>query len=126
MPYASFAPARDMGIATVALYSSTERDSLHVRLADECMPILSEKRYGDVQEVLAIAQQTGADAIYPGYGFLAEESECIQRCNQAGVTFIGPPVEAVQALQGQARDDVEGRGDGLSDARSLAGIGYRG
>ena len=87
---------RDMGIATVALYSSTERDSLHVRLADECMPILSEKRYGDVQEVLAIAQQTGADAIYPGYGFLAEESECIQRCNQAGVTFIGPPVEAVQ------------------------------
>jgi acetyl/propionyl-CoA carboxylase alpha subunit len=87
---------RDMGIATVALYSSTERDSLHVRLADECVPILSEKRYGDMKEVLEIALRTGADAVYPGYGFLAEESEFIERCDRAGIIFIGPPVEVVK------------------------------
>ena len=117
---------RDMGIATVALYSSTERDSLHVRLADECVPILSEKRYGDVQEVLAIAQQTGADAIYPGYGFLAEESECIQRCNRAGVTFIGPPVEVVKLCKAKLEMMLKVEEMGYLHARSLAGLGYRG
>ncbi|MCB9138399.1 MAG: ATP-grasp domain-containing protein [Caldilineaceae bacterium] len=87
---------RDMGIQTVALYSSTERDSLHVRLADECRPVLSEKRYADMDEVLQIARETGSDAIYPGYGFLAEEANFIQRCTHEGIVFIGPPAEVVR------------------------------
>jgi acetyl/propionyl-CoA carboxylase alpha subunit len=90
---------RDMGIQTVALFSSTERDSLHVRLADECMPVLSEKRYADADEVLAIAQRTGADAIYPGYGFLSEEADFIDMCAAAGIAFIGPPAEVVRACK---------------------------
>ena len=69
---------RDLGIATVALYSATDRDSLHVRLAEECVPITSELRYGDKTEVLELARQTGADAIHPGYGFLAEEADFAQ------------------------------------------------
>ncbi len=56
------------------IYTESERDSLHVRLADECAPVRSELRYGDIDEVLAIAQRTGVDAIHPGYGFLAESA----------------------------------------------------
>jgi acetyl/propionyl-CoA carboxylase alpha subunit len=90
---------RDMGIQTVALYGSSDRDSLHVRLADECMPVTSELRYGDKDEVLALARQTGADAIHPGYGFLAEEADFAQMCADAGVAFIGPPPQVIARLR---------------------------
>ncbi len=90
---------RDMGIRTVALYGNSDRDSLHVRLADECMPVTSELRYGDKDEVLALAKQTGADAIHPGYGFLAEEADFAQMCADAGVAFIGPPPQVTARLR---------------------------
>lgn len=90
---------RDMGIATVAIYSSTERDSLHVRLADEAYPVLSEERYGSADEILAIARKTGADAIHPGYGFLAEQPDFVRRCADNGIVFIGPPPEAIEQFQ---------------------------
>lgn len=86
---------RDLGIATVALYSATDRDSLHVRLAEECVPITSDLRYGDKNEVLELARQTGADAIHPGYGFLAEEADFAQMCADAGITFIGPSADVI-------------------------------
>lgn len=93
---------RDLGIATVAIYSATDRDSLHVRLADECLPITTDLRYGDKDEVLALALQCGADAIHPGYGFLAEEAEFAQMCADAGITFIGPP----SAVIARVRDKI--------------------
>ena len=73
---------RDMGIATVALVSQNDRNALHVRLADECYPITSEKRFGDGDEVLAIAKACGADAIHPCYGFLAEQPEFAEAWNK--------------------------------------------
>ncbi|MCB0158001.1 MAG: ATP-grasp domain-containing protein [Caldilineaceae bacterium] len=90
---------RDMGIDTVALYAPSERDSLHVRLADECAPVVSEQRYGDMDEVLEIAARTGADAVHPGYGFLAENPQFARRCADAGITFIGPPADVIETLQ---------------------------
>lgn len=90
---------RDMGIETVALYSRNDRDSLHVRLADECMPVLSQQRYADQDEVLAIAEATGADAIHPGYGFLAEQPDFVRACVEKGIAFIGPPPEVIEQLQ---------------------------
>lgn len=90
---------RDMGIATVALVSQNDRNALHVRLADECYPITSEKRFGDGDEVLAIAKACGADAIHPGYGFLAEQPEFAEACAAAGIAFIGPPAEVIRTLR---------------------------
>jgi len=90
---------REMGIATVALYTLADRDSLHVRLADEAMLLHSPLRYGDPDEVLAIAVQVGADAIHPGYGFLAEEADFAERCVRAGITFIGPKPATIRVLR---------------------------
>ena len=90
---------RDMGIDTVALYSHNDRESLHVRLADECMPVLSQARYADQDEVLAIAEKTDVDAIHPGYGFLAEQPDFARRCEEKGIAFIGPPPSVIEQLQ---------------------------
>ena len=90
---------RDMGIWTVALYEGPDSGSLHVRLADECVELTSELGYMDVQSILKIAKETGAEAIHPGYGFLAEDPEFIRACEEAGVVFIGPPAEVVEILR---------------------------
>lgn len=82
---------RDLGIKTVAVFAPTDYDSLHVRLADESLPLYSSERYADADGVLAIARQTGAEAIHPGYGFLAEDAAFAGMCEQAGIAFIGPP-----------------------------------
>ena len=90
---------RDMGIWSVALYEAPDSGSLHVRLADECVELTSELGYMDVQSILKIAKETGAEAIHPGYGFLAEDPEFIRACQEAGVVFIGPPAEVVEILR---------------------------
>jgi acetyl/propionyl-CoA carboxylase alpha subunit len=90
---------RDMGIETVALYDAADRASLHVRLADECVQLRSELGYMDQLEVLRIARKVGAQAIHPGYGFLAEEPEFIAACEEAGIAFVGPPSTTVTALR---------------------------
>ena len=103
---------RDMGIETVAVYVPQDRESLHVRLADEAMALASPLRYGDPDEILAIARQTGADAIHPGYGFLAEEPDFVERCVREGVAFIGPPAPVIQTLKDkmEALDTVKRAG----------------
>jgi acetyl/propionyl-CoA carboxylase alpha subunit len=103
---------RDMGIATVAVYVSQDRESLHVRLADEAMPLASPLRYGDPDEILTLASQTEADAIHPGYGFLAEEPDFAERCVRAGIAFIGPPAPVIQTLKDkmEALDTVKRAG----------------
>ncbi len=90
---------REMGIATVALYTVADRDSLHVRLADEAMLLHSPQRYGAADEVLAIAKQLGVDAIHPGYGFLAEEADFAERCTREGITFVGPNPAVTRSLR---------------------------
>jgi acetyl-CoA carboxylase biotin carboxylase subunit len=90
---------REMGIDAVALYTRSDRGSLHVRLADEAVLLQSPLRYAAADEILEIAQRSGADAIHPGYGFLAEEADFIERCTQAGIAFIGPPPAVIGAVR---------------------------
>ncbi|HEX5691331.1 MAG TPA: biotin carboxylase N-terminal domain-containing protein [Roseiflexaceae bacterium] len=90
---------RDMGIVAVALYDAADRGSLHVRLADECVQLRTEYGYMDGPEVLRIAREVGAEAIHPGYGFLAEQPAFIEACEQVGIAFVGPPSATVAALQ---------------------------
>src|SRR5690242_9914706 len=90
---------RDMGIETIALYEAPDRGSLHVRLADHCVELKSEQGYLDGQAILAIALQMGAEAIHPGYGFLAERPDFVEACAEAGLAFIGPPADVVARTQ---------------------------
>jgi acetyl/propionyl-CoA carboxylase alpha subunit len=113
---------REMGIATVALYTVADRDSLHVRLADEAMLLHSPQRYGAADEVLAIAKQLGADAIHPGYGFLAEEADFAERCAEAGITFVGPSAAVTRSLRNkvEAMDTVKRAGYSVPQYVDLA------
>jgi acetyl/propionyl-CoA carboxylase alpha subunit len=90
---------RDMGIASVALYDESDHGSLHVRLADECLPLTSSLGYVDHDAIIAHARAVGADAIHPGYGFLAEQPSFIRACEAAGIAFIGPPAEVVEQVK---------------------------
>ena len=85
--------ARQMGIATVAVYSEPDKDSLHVQLADEAIcigPAASKESYLSIDKIIAACKQTGAQAVHPGYGFLSENSEFSRRLEEEGVKFIGP------------------------------------
>ncbi|WP_281977878.1 acetyl-CoA carboxylase biotin carboxylase subunit [Pseudorhizobium flavum] len=93
--------AKKMGIATVAVYSDADRDALHVRQADEAMhigPAPSSQSYIVIDKILDAIRQTGADAVHPGYGFLSENPAFAEALEKEGVTFIGPPVNAIQAM----------------------------
>lgn len=93
--------AKKMGIATVAVYSEADTNALHVKEADEAVyigPSPSIKSYLNIDSVLHAVRKTGADAVHPGYGFLSENSEFAIRLKEAGVTLIGPGVEAVQKM----------------------------
>ena len=81
---------RNMGIASVAVYSEADRHSLHVRQADEAVCLGDVRGYLNVEAVLAAAQSTGAQAIHPGYGFLSENADFAEACEAAGLAFIGP------------------------------------
>ncbi len=84
---------KEMGIATVAVYSTADRDSLHVRFADEAVcigPPQSAQSYLNVPRIMAAVEITNADAVHPGYGFLAENAEFAEVCTNSGVKFIGP------------------------------------
>jgi len=93
---------RDMGIATVAVYSECDRAARHVRMADEAVaigPNPPAESYLQIDRIVDAARRTGAGAIHPGYGFLAENEDFAAACRAAGVTFIGPSPEAI-ALMG--------------------------
>ncbi|MGZ4861093.1 MAG: biotin carboxylase N-terminal domain-containing protein, partial [Candidatus Angelobacter sp.] len=92
---------REMGIETVAVYSDFDRDALHVRLADQAVPIgaaPARESYLDIDKIIVAAKLTGADAIHPGYGFLAENAAFAAACEDAGIAFIGPRAEVIRAL----------------------------
>lgn len=90
---------RELGIKTVAVYSDIERDSMHVRLADESVcigPANSSQSYLNIPSILSAAEITDAEAVHPGYGFLAENPHFAETCASAGITFIGPSSENIR------------------------------
>jgi acetyl-CoA carboxylase, biotin carboxylase subunit len=96
---------RELGVETVAVYSEADRESLHVRFADDdvCIgPPPARLSYLRIPALIAAAEITGADAIHPGYGFLAENAEFAETCAASGVTFIGPTPEQIRAMGDKA------------------------
>jgi propionyl-CoA carboxylase alpha chain len=92
---------RKLGIASVAVYSEADRDALHRLLADESVcigPAPSTKSYLSIDNILQACSDTGAEAVHPGYGFLAENPEFAERLREAGIVFIGPHVKALRAM----------------------------
>ena len=92
---------RDLGIRTVAVYSEADRNSLHVRFADEAVcigPARSSRSYLDIAAVISAAEITNADAIHPGYGFLSENADFAEVCEQSGLIFIGPKPEVIRDM----------------------------
>ena len=96
----------EMGIRTVAVYSDADRDALHVRYAREAVhigPAAATESYLNIERIIDAAKQTGAEAIHPGYGFLSENPNFARAVKEAGLTFIGPPAEAMEALGDKVR-----------------------
>jgi acetyl-CoA carboxylase biotin carboxylase subunit len=92
---------REMDIRTVAVYSDVDRKALHVRYADEAYhigPALSTESYLRIDRLIEVARRSGAEAIHPGYGFLAENPDFARACADAGLVFIGPPVAAMELM----------------------------
>jgi acetyl-CoA carboxylase biotin carboxylase subunit len=92
---------KELGIKSVAVYSEADRDSLHVTFADEAVcigPALGKESYLKIPSIISAAQITGADAIHPGYGFLAENADFSEICKESGLTFIGPSPEMIRAM----------------------------
>ena len=106
---------RELGIQTVAVYSEADRESLHVRFADDdvCIgPPPARESYLRIPRIIAAAEITGADAIHPGYGFLAENAEFAETCAASNITFIGPTAEQIRVMgdKAQARKTMMGVG----------------
>jgi acetyl-CoA/propionyl-CoA carboxylase biotin carboxyl carrier protein len=106
---------KEMGIGSVAVYSEIDREAPHVRAADEAFLIGSAvpaESYLNIPKIIETAKEAGAEGIHPGYGFLAENAEMARACDEAGITWIGPPPEAIEAMgsKTKAREIMEQAG----------------
>jgi len=127
---------REMGIATVAVYSELDRNALHVRLADEAYSLggqTAAESYLNTEAILDVIKRSGADAVHPGYGFFSENTDFARAITSLGVTFIGPPPEAIEvmgdkissrlAAEKAGVEGVPGRNETLSSADEVIAFG---
>jgi acetyl-CoA/propionyl-CoA carboxylase, biotin carboxylase, biotin carboxyl carrier protein len=97
---------KEMGITSVAVYSEIDRDAPHVREADEAFligPAVPAESYLNIPKIIETAKEAGAEGIHPGYGFLAENADMARACADAGITWIGPPPESIEAMGSKTR-----------------------
>ena len=127
---------REMGIGTVAVYSELDRNALHVRLADEAYALggsTAAESYLNTEAILDVIKKSGADAVHPGYGFFSENTDFARAITEMGVTFIGPPPEAIEvmgdkissriAAQKAGVSGVPGRNETLKTAKEVISFG---
>ncbi len=127
---------REMGIATVAVYSELDRDALHVRVADEAYALggtTAAESYLNTEAILSAIEASGADAVHPGYGFFSENTDFARAITSRGVTFIGPPPEAIEvmgdkissrlAAERAGVSGVPGRNETLTSADEVVAFG---
>ena len=106
---------KELGIKTVAVYSEADEDSLHVTFADEAVcigPPFGKDSYLKIPSIISAAQVTGADAIHPGYGFLAENANFSEICGESGIKFIGPSPQMINSMGDKsfAKDTMKNNG----------------
>ena len=118
----AFRAAYELGVQTVAVFPYEDRNAVHRIKADEAYQIGERghpvRAYLDIEEIIRAAQMSGADAIYPGYGFLSENPELARACDAAGITFIGPPADVLQLAGNKVRALAAAKAAGIPTLKS--------
>ena len=116
---------KELGIRTVAVYSEADADALHVRHADEAIligPPAPRESYLNIEKLLKVAKETGAEAVHPGYGFLSENAEFAEAVRTAGLSFIGPSAEAIRIMGDKAESKIRMKAAGVPTVPGAEGI----